>query len=104
MGNSLTIIGYWITSLNDNSLFTPQEFVKTSLGTGVASLRSGQTYEQYRGFSWCRFQCGFSTREMGSRDLTDETWVWPEGLANYVESHSIDLPPRFRATSSLLLK
>ena len=96
MGKSLTAVGYWITSLNDDSLFPPQEFVRTSLSAGVASyLRSGETYEQYRGLSWCRFQCGISLSEMGSRDLTDGTWVWPEGLAHYVESHSVNLPPRF---------
>lgn len=96
MGKSLTAVGYWIRSLNDDSLFPPQEFVRTSLGTGVVSyLRSGETYEQYRGLSWCRFQCGIASSEMGSRDLTDGTWVWPEGLAHYVESHSVNLPPRF---------
>jgi hypothetical protein len=96
MGKSLTVIGYWITSLNDDSLFPPQEFVKRSLGADVATyLSSGQTYEQYRGCSWCRFQCGISAREMGSRDLTDGTWVWPEGLAHYVESHDVNLPSRF---------
>jgi hypothetical protein len=96
MGKLLTAVGYWITSLNDDSLFPPQEFVRTSPSAGVASyLRSGETYEQYRGHSWCRFGCGIPHDEMGSRDLTDGTWVWPEGLAHYVESHSVNLPPRF---------
>jgi len=96
VGKSLIAVGYWITSLNDDSLFPPQEFVRTKLGADVASyLRSGETYEEYRGLSWCRFQCGILHREMGSRDLTDGTWVWPEGLAHYVESHSVNLPPRF---------
>jgi hypothetical protein len=96
MGKSLTAVGYWITSLRDDTLFPPQEFVRTNLGVDVASyLRSGETYEQYRGLSWCRFQCGIPLRDMGSRDLTDGTWVWPEGLAHYVESHSVNLPPRF---------
>jgi hypothetical protein len=96
MGKSLNAVGYWITSLNDVSLFPPQEFVRADLGADVASyLRSGEIYEQYRGFSWCRFECGIPYRDMGSRDLTDGTWVWPEGLAHYVESHSVNLPPGF---------
>jgi hypothetical protein len=96
MHKSLIAIGYWITSLNDDSRFPPQEFVRTRLGAEVASyLRSGETYEQYRGLSWCRFQCVVSYSEMGSRDLTDGTWVWPEGLAHYVESHGVDLPSKF---------
>jgi hypothetical protein len=104
MGRSLTAVGYWITSLNDDSLFPPQEFVGTSLNADVGSyLRSGETYEQYRGLSWCRFQCGISFGDMGSCDLTDGTWVWPEGLAHYVESHSVNLPSEFidHATSGI---
>ena len=68
MGKSLIAVGYWIESLNDDSLFPPQEFAKANLGTGVASyLRSGETYERCRGLSWCRFQCGISPYDMGSR-------------------------------------
>lgn len=104
MAKSLIAVGYWITSLNDDSLFPPQEFVRTGLPAGVASyLKSAETYEQYRGLSWCRFQCGVPSRDMGSRDLTDGTWVWPEGLAHYVESHGVNLPSRFvdRITSNV---
>lgn len=32
---------------------------------------------------------------MGSWDLTDGLWVWPEGLAHYVDVHSISLPEEF---------
>jgi hypothetical protein len=32
---------------------------------------------------------------MGSRDLSDGTWVWPEGLAHYVERHNVVLPEAF---------
>lgn len=32
---------------------------------------------------------------MGSRDLTDGTFVWPEGLAHYVERHDVKLPDHF---------
>ena len=32
---------------------------------------------------------------MGSRDLTDGIWVWPEGLAHYVDIHSVGLPEEF---------
>ena len=32
---------------------------------------------------------------MGSWDLTDGTWVWPEGLAHYIEAHGVILPEEF---------
>jgi hypothetical protein len=32
---------------------------------------------------------------MGCRDLTDGTWVWPEGLTHYVRVHHVALPASF---------
>ena len=32
---------------------------------------------------------------MGSWDLTDGTWVWPQGLSHYVEVHGVVLPEEF---------
>jgi len=32
---------------------------------------------------------------MGSWDLTDGIWVWPEGLAHYVDAHNVGLPHEF---------
>jgi hypothetical protein len=61
----------------------------------VAYLRTGRTYNQCRGVSYCRFECGVSDRDMGSRCLTDGEWVWPEGLGHYVEVHTVRLPDEF---------
>jgi hypothetical protein len=33
--------------------------------------------------------------DMGFRDLFDGVWIWPEGLAHYVERHSVRLPEEF---------
>jgi hypothetical protein len=64
----------------------------------VAYLRAGETYEQWRGYSWCRFQCGADGPDMGSCCLTDGEWVWPQGLAHYVQHHDIALPGPFIET------
>jgi hypothetical protein len=32
---------------------------------------------------------------MGSCDLSDGEWVWPQGLAHYVERHAVFLPDGF---------
>jgi hypothetical protein len=60
----------------------------------VRYLRLGWTFASYEGFSYCRFGC---TRDdgQGCRDLTDGHWVWPEGLAHYVERHDVGLPDVF---------
>jgi hypothetical protein len=58
-------------------------------------LRSGWTYQQWRGLSYCRFRCKIASAEMGSRCVTDGQWVWPEGLHHYIEHHCVRLPEEF---------
>jgi hypothetical protein len=64
----------------------------------VAYLRAGSVHTRWRGLSYCRFRCGIDHSEMGSRCLTDGEWVWPEGLAHYVEKHDVCLPDEFVAS------
>ena len=52
-------------------------------------------YTEYLGFSWCRFFCGIPENLMGHSDLSDGTWVWPEGLSHYVREHNVLLPEDF---------
>jgi hypothetical protein len=61
-------------------------------------LEAGWTFTQWRGVSYCRFQCGMSEADMGSRCLTDGEWVWPEGLPHYLKCHSVRLPEEFIAS------
>lgn len=61
----------------------------------VAYLRSGREWIRFNGWSYCRFDCGITPRELGDQDLTDGVWVWPEGLVHYVEVHSVRLPDEF---------
>jgi hypothetical protein len=63
----------------------------------LAYLRSGHVYAAYKGFSSCRFLllCRSSRPDLGSCDLTDGEWVWPQGLAHYVERHAVFLPDAF---------
>ncbi len=97
----LNAIGFWITNLRDDALPSPQELVgdmPASLREQLASyLTAGHRFRQFRGYSWCRFDCGIQYSQMGSWDLTDGTWVWPEGLPHYVREHGIVLPSEFVA-------
>jgi hypothetical protein len=60
----------------------------------LAYLRVGKTSEQWKGYSWCRFGCK-GHAEMGTTDLTDGTYVWPEGFAHYIEHHGVRPPQEF---------
>jgi hypothetical protein len=66
----------------------PQERART-----LAYLRSGLPFACFEGLSYCRFEC----REGGGgcQEFTEEEWVWPEGLAHYVERHDVRLPDAF---------
>ena len=51
----------------------------------LAYLKAGRVHERYMGWSDCRI-CGCMN---GTTDLTDGVFVWPDGLAHYVEAHSL---------------
>jgi hypothetical protein len=61
----------------------------------VTYLRNGKVLACCMGYSYCRFHCGISDNMMGSCELTDGVWLWPEGLPHYVEVHSVRLPADF---------
>ena len=92
-------VGFWIAGLNDDRRPAPQEIVGQMPTQDrlrlIDYLRAGRIYASYLGYSWCRFGCGVQDQRMGSRDLTDGSWVWPEGLAHYVSEHGITLPEQF---------
>jgi hypothetical protein len=97
-------LGYWHYAHGaEKSLPRPHDLVLPGwISAGdkkklVAYLRSGATYETWRGYSDCRFDCGIDDCAMGDRDLTDGVWVWPEGLHHYVDKHDVMLPEEFVA-------
>jgi len=57
-------------------------------------LDRGIVIEVYRGWSHCRI-CGYDRN--GHADLSDGTYLWPEGLAHYVREHQVQLPGQFTA-------
>jgi hypothetical protein len=95
----LSAVGYWIEDLWDEELPAPQELVapgpRGDTDALVSYLDAGVLCAQYRGLSWCRFGCDAAPVDMGSCDLTDGTWVWPQGLSHYVSLHGVTLPEAF---------
>ncbi len=96
----LIAIGYWNDGSDGCSLHNPQEFVDSRGSVALREsifhyLQGGRSGAQYLGYSWCRFDCGIDETKMGSADLTDGVWIWPEGLAHYVACHDVRLPAEF---------
>jgi hypothetical protein len=97
-------VGYW---KNDECRRYPQPewlvqpgWHTQELAKIITYLRSERIYMSYLGYSYCRFSdCRDECRECnGDCDLTDGVWVWPEGLAHYIEKHSVILPEEFVST------
>jgi len=99
MSGKLIAVGYW-ESEQEPQFPHPKimeglyedKVVQKSI---VDYLNLGLEYVRWRGLSWCRFKCGIETTKMGSRDLTDGYWIWPEGLSHYVAEHNVILPGEF---------
>lgn len=88
-------VGYW---LGDRAPGWPdvRRFIDPSWDSSererVADhLRRGFVARAYLGKSRCRL-CG---DEIGALELSDGTFIWPEGLAHYVELHEVRLPKQF---------
>ena len=63
----------------------------------VAYLQAGKAVEHWRGWSYCRFGCDARHSDMGSQDLSDGTYCWPQGFPHYVEHHGVRPPEEFVA-------
>jgi len=99
----LKTIGYWQENRGTLMLCPqPQSLVRPDWHLAereriLGYLRGGFAYLAFGGWSTCRFRCAAGEYN-GSRELTDGEWSWPEGLAHYVECHSLMLPEEFVET------
>lgn len=89
-------IGYW-WSEREPFLPHPERFVDDDLDADgrdlvVDYLHGGLVTTYWMGYSTCRI-CGLERN--GTSDLSDGTYLWPEGLAHYVEAHNVRLPNEF---------
>ncbi|MCJ8347198.1 hypothetical protein MJH12_16780 [bacterium] len=91
-------IGYWADKNGGDNSF-PQENKKNwkfhEKEKIVLYLKNGQILRTWMDYSYCRLECGIENSKMGSDDLTDGIWAWPEGYAHYVDKHFITLPSKF---------
>lgn len=91
----LVLIGYWAGE-RAPGWPSPAEFVDPGWDADerdvVADyLRRGFVARSYMGVSPCRI-CG---QPNGALELTDGTYVWPDGFAHYVAEHMVRPPQVF---------
>jgi spore cortex formation protein SpoVR/YcgB (stage V sporulation) len=91
----LKFIGYWDAEeyraklgndLPDPSNYIDEDWNATERALVIAHLTQGKHWEGWLGQSSCRFGCSLTN---GSTDITDHTYVWPQGFAHYVEAHGV---------------
>ncbi len=91
---TLTRIGYWrgetAPDWPDVLDFIDDSWNEDEREAVASYLRSGTAVRHCMGFSMCRI-CG---RKNGTSEFSDGTFIWPEGLAHYVEDHAVRLPQR----------
>lgn len=104
----LVPVGFWRGDGEGGDLPDPRALVDPAWSLVerarvAAYLREGDVEVAYLGHSTCQFRCGSPASGMGSRDLTDGRWVWPESFAHYVELHGVRPPEPFLAEIRPLL-
>jgi hypothetical protein len=91
----LILIGYWAGE-RAAGWPSPRDFVDESWDSDtrdqvVDYLQRGFVVRAYMGYSPCRM-CG---RNNGDLELSDGTFVWPDGLVHYVVDHAVRPPQKF---------
>lgn len=91
---SLTLIGYWRATGDFSSDYPdPRDWIDLDWDEGERStaawyFSSGTLFRASLGRSQCRI-CGTNN---GAVEYTDGTYVWPQGLAHYIDEHAVRLP------------
>jgi hypothetical protein len=94
----LIVIGYWDGPDTSPGWPRPEWFVDVGWDPDERDLIAdyltrGGVSRAYMGYALCRI-CGCLN---GTLELSDGTYVWPDGLRHYVVEHAVRLPERFVA-------
>ena len=97
-GRKIRALGFWKGKNESGNFPHPQNFIDPDWDTHekqmvIDYLKRGSRFIGFQGLSWCRFNCGDTN--MGAFELTDGTYLWPEGLVHYLEKHDVRLPQDF---------
>jgi len=90
--SKLIPVGYWYSD-SEPELPMPDSNESMEHEEEIARyLRSHNVINSYRGSSTCRI-C--NDRWNGSKEMSDGVYIWPEGLAHYINEHKTTLPTEF---------
>lgn len=93
-------VGYWRSreqpELPDPAAHVDAAWEQEERQAALVYLQSAPACMRFLGYSTCRL-CGQSGAELGDSDLTDGTWIWPQGLAHYLSQHALRPPEPFLA-------
>ena len=87
-------VGYW-RSPEEPDLPHPGDFVDASWDATERRKVIEYLDDAYQismfsfGPSWCRMGCAGVPEDIGTEDLTDGVWLFPEGLVHYVRHHAV---------------
>ena len=93
----LKMVGYWnnFEAYHEDKYIWPQELVQDkpveNFDKIAKYLETGIPAIYWKGYSACRI-CG---KTLGTKCLTDGTWIWPEKLEHYILEHNVRLPEEF---------
>ncbi|MEK6833229.1 MAG: hypothetical protein AABY32_04225 [Nanoarchaeota archaeon] len=92
----LNRVGYWNGYYEKNNKYIwPQEIISKNKIENkdkiVQYLSKGSDAICWRGFAGCRI----CDTLLGTRCLSDGTWIWPQRLEHYIIEHNIVLPEEF---------
>jgi hypothetical protein len=95
--HKLTAIGYW-HSIFEPEYPDPAKFIDLQWNvaekiTVIEHISQARVIADWTGQSWCRFRCG--EMQLGSQDVTDGIYIFPEGLVHYLQHHHVRLPEEF---------
>lgn len=100
MSKAVKAIGFWFEHDGNRQWPHPRYLVDWSWRPRdrnriVDYLKKGTLHTEYLGFAECRFFGRTTDKTMGASDLSDGVWLWPEGLAVYVDEYGVRLPEEF---------
>ena len=93
---ALQLIGYWRGENDTNAKYPhPSDWVDWRWDDDERALTgsyfaAGTLFRACMGLSPCRI----CARPNGAAEYTDGTFVWPEGLAHYIDDHAVRLPAK----------
>jgi hypothetical protein len=91
----LVRVGYWRSDVSgdlpDPARLVDEQWDRDDREVIASYLDRGFVVRAYLGRATCRL-CGST---LGSLDVSDGTYCWPDGLGHYVLEHAVRLPESF---------